>query len=201
MAVIANLAILATIGKLLITIYNPQGNPIKCWRTDNNGPPQYTDARKSIIRKWAIRNKRQNINGLHLAATCDRNDLVLRRTIFLPKNGDKAQLATWRDRNAAISKQHFFTIHREYRNSVLNIYNNNIDNAMRCAQRRIIMSTIPLKLKRDYRNKLNNRPAYDLSSERQSGGILPDLDLDFSCWPWFDIHFDLVFNLDSCCGL
>ena len=60
-------------------------NLTKCRRTDNNGQPQHTEENKNRIGKWALGNKKPNINGLYLTQTCDRNELIFGKNSLIHK--------------------------------------------------------------------------------------------------------------------
>ena len=80
-------------------------NLTKIWGTDNNGQIARNEDNKNYVGEWAKSNVMENHNSKMLRNTCDENDMVLRNTLFKPKNGDKTNLATWYNTDGTISKQ------------------------------------------------------------------------------------------------
>ena len=106
-----------TLNQYIDTIPNTY---IRMWCTDNDGqitkPP---DNNANNIGHWTLTNKTDKGDGAKLIQTCLKHDYICANTHKIPKNNNKANLATWYCPTQTNDRQiDFFLISKQHGNCV-----------------------------------------------------------------------------------
>ena len=142
-----------------------QNNSKHCiiWGTDNNGQIQQDQSQEewNAIGQWTYANKTENGNGEQLKKYCNKFQMSVTNTKFIPKNNNKQHLVTWQNNDEGIKKQiDFIMIDKKHSNWATQAKTKGTANPNSNYQHKLILLKIRLKMKKMYQ-KSNTKQTYN----------------------------------------